>query len=544
MIILTIAAFLRLYNLEAAPGWFLDEGLYFDVARNLRDGERLAGQMEVTFASPYMTAPPVWFLAEAIWMGVFGETMTSFRLFTALCGVVCVGLVAGITRRLANPQAGLWAAAFLAVAPRAVLYSRMAIPYTPAATLLLLWIFATLQTEQHTNRAFKRALWFGVAILAAILAPLTLYYAVALIPAALIWRIAKGYQRFRRAKQKQSEQPPKSNSTIVPTKRLFPTTLLFSAICGGLGLLAFFWSGHHFWSERFPIDFERLRNNVSSAPLFAGRESQIKHWTDYLFRWGGYPSLGFLGFLLLRRRAATLSIVALTVGLAHLVLRRADAIITFIDYPMMAGFPLLCIGVGALIGRGPGLIRGIGLIRSTPRLQQRLTIIAVLFCVALAARSALAIQTEWKHRWVKPTLAFGMLESLQDAKKIAHWANQSIQQSENPKGRLILASTNLWPLLDVPHADANQLMAARGQGSGFYEYPCVSAAKPALQKEMIRIFIEDSFTEHRRSTLETFPDLPPENPWVQLAEAIHTFHTTWPLAYQKGAFSIRARPDL
>ena len=90
---------------------------------------------------------------------------------------------------------------------------------------------------------------------------------------------------------------------------------------------------------------------------------------------------------------------------------------------------------------------------------------------------------------------------------------------------LILASVNLWPLLTTPHSDVNQLMAARGKGSGFYDYDCAGQTTRALREERIAVFVEGPYTELRRQPAYDNPhNLSEDDPWNQLARAIDEFH--------------------
>lgn len=542
--ILLVAAVLRLWGLGTSPGWFLDEGTYFDVARNLLHGKRQVGQMAVTFAAPHMTAPPAWFLAEAAWMAVFGQTMTAFRWLVALCGVACVGLTAGIGRRLGGWKAGLWAAGFLAVAPRAVLYSRLAIPYTPATTAALIWIGSMLVWESGGSPR-RRGFFLVAGCLAAALSPLTLYYGAVVIPAGLVWAAAAwvGWKRGRR--------------------RRSPWPLLLPPVCATVALGSFLAYGWIAWGEAFRLDFRALRANVAPAPP----ATFLRHWIGYLFHWTTYsgpvewvrgvlPFFGFAGLFFLRRRAASLAVGATGFAFALIVLRRLDATVAFVDYPMMTVFPFLCLGLGMLAGRRIWGLFGRG--RSRQRTARNgeesrsplsrgaigKLVVAGGVGVLLAGYSFVALGSGWKKP-NPPTTAFGMIPSLADARAAAERASAFVLNREKGNGAqgLVLASTNLWPLLTVPHGDISQLMAARGRGSGFYKYDCAAEASKALREERIGAVIEGPFTEWRRRPVYTNENhLPPGSPWIDLAHTIDEFHRTWPVAFQAGDYTVRVPP--
>lgn len=522
VVLLLLAVGLRFFQLGSAPGWFLDEGTYFDVARNLLGGERLAGEMRVTFVSPYMTAPPGWFFAEAGWMWLFGETLGAFRALVALCGVLCVALAADIARRLAGPGAGFWTLAFLAVAPRAVLYSRMAIPYMPASMLLLAWFWLLMPCEAARRSAACRGR-SALGILAAALAPLTLYYAVLLIPVGAIWALAAW----------SHTESPKNRCEA---RRVAWSVALAVAVFGAW----MFW-GHWGWGEAFRNDFSALRRDAVPGTL----AQQGRHWLEFLTRWGGFAPAGLLGLLLLRRTPVAIALSLLTLALCHVVLRRADAQILFIDYPLMVVFPFLCVGAGTLAARLTPLARH--LFGATPplRLVARLITVGVaLVFVSLVGRSTLAVATAWKHPWTTPTLAFGMIESFADARAAVEWVNEHQRTAADRYERpLVLASSSLWPLLDGPRADINQLMAARGQGAHFYEYDCRAAASPDLRKERIGVVIEDPMSEHRRVSVHVPGVVAPGNPFIPMAEALEVFHTQWKPVFQCGRYRVLLPPD-
>lgn len=521
IILLFLAVALRFYQLDTAPGWFLDEGTYHDVARNLLGGERLVGEMRVTFASPYMTAPPAWLFAEAGWMGLFGGTMGAFRVLVALCGVLCVALAADIARRLGGPRAGFWTLAFLAVAPRAVLYSRMAIPYTPAAMLLLAWFRLLLPPRGDARTGACRLRWTAASAAAA-LAPLTLYYAILLIPVGAIWAAAI-WSRAESPAGRKAARPIVLSIGVA------------AAVFAGWMLWA-----HWAWGEAFRLDIEALRRNAAAGSL----ERQGRHWLEFLTRWGGFAPAGLLGLLLLRRTASAVALAVMTLFLCHVVLRRLDAQVLFIDYPLMAAFPFLCIGAGTLAARLAPLSRRLFGARPPFRVANRLIPLGVtLIFVILLGRATLAVGTAWKHPLIRPTLAFGMIDSFADARAVADWVNEHQRTSPDRHERpLVLVSSSLWPLLEGPRADINQLMAARGQGAHFYDYACRAAASPDLRNERIGVVIEDPMSEHRRLSARIPGIAPPGSPFFFMAEALDVFHSQWQPAFRRGSYRVLLPP--
>ena len=92
-----------------------DEGRYSEIAREMA----LTGD----FVSPrlnglkYFEKPPLQYWATAIAFRLFGESEFTARLYTALCGLGCVLVVAYAGKRLFNEETGLLAAMVMLSAP-------------------------------------------------------------------------------------------------------------------------------------------------------------------------------------------------------------------------------------------------------------------------------------------------------------------------------------------------------------------------------------------------------------------------------------------
>lgn len=534
-----LAALLRFPRIATAPGWFIDEGIYFDTARNMAGGHAgtVMGQIGAFPVAPYMTAPPAWLWAEAWWMKhVGGFRMEAFRRFVAASGVLCVFLTGLLGRRLATPGVGLAAALLLAVAPRAVLYSRMAIPYTPATALILVAWLACLSAPRRTALRQQAADVIGAS--AAVLSTATLLYAIVLTPAlgAYAWM------------QRRAARP----RTLV----LAQLAVLPLAIPAAVAL----------YITRMPNGPAEagIRRNIElllEASTPAALWLQLVHWWDFLtsmppgpapLRWAGLPIAGFLGLFLLRRGAAARATALLAFLLIHIVLRRLDSAIATIDYPVIPVLPLLCIGAAALLLRSGSLLRArrhaVLSIPALPRLAKRVSpwLIVAAACAGLAT-SGLAIRSNYLHRFVRPALAFGMLDDHRSARETARWIDAFLLEHRTEK-TLVVATPNLWPLFreEMPinnHCDLGQWMLSRGHDAGFYRGVSRNLLLFSPGDHARVLFVEDPFTEQRR----TFPAKDPwpeqiPGAWVETVFWLDYARNNWPVLYQNGSFTVRGRP--
>jgi 4-amino-4-deoxy-L-arabinose transferase-like glycosyltransferase len=137
MLILCLAAYLRLVNLAENPGWYTDEGTEVDVAAHWLQGEMqyMALNQSTLIAARLPLFPMVL-------SGVFrftGVSIYSLRLLTALLGVASVFLLYLYVRLCrADWILALLAALLLALYPDAVLYARIGFMYNLLTPLVLI----------------------------------------------------------------------------------------------------------------------------------------------------------------------------------------------------------------------------------------------------------------------------------------------------------------------------------------------------------------------------------------------------------------------
>jgi 4-amino-4-deoxy-L-arabinose transferase-like glycosyltransferase len=185
-IIVASGAGLRLYHLDHQSLWH-DEAISVTVGsapleRFLSYFKGAPGRLPIEYN------PPAYSFLLHVWFRLIGSGGLEARLLSALAGVLSLGLIFALSRRLFGGAAGLAAAVLLAVSQLGVMFSQEARNYEvflalTLATALLYWV-------AFTGR--RLLTWCGFT-LAAIVMVLTHYYGAFVIlalalHAALYWR--------------------------------------------------------------------------------------------------------------------------------------------------------------------------------------------------------------------------------------------------------------------------------------------------------------------------------------------------------------------
>lgn len=171
MLILVLAAFLRFYNLRANPGWYSDEGAFANVATHLLDGR---WQYFALQGSPLLVGrPPLFFVVLAGAFKLFGVDIAILRGLTGIYGLLTIVLLYFVAHDIWDSTTALLAAAFLAIYPGAVAYSRVGFTYNQLAPLFLLAFYSAWKYGDS-----RRPVWGLVAGLTAGLALATDYLGV------------------------------------------------------------------------------------------------------------------------------------------------------------------------------------------------------------------------------------------------------------------------------------------------------------------------------------------------------------------------------
>ncbi|MDQ3702150.1 MAG: glycosyltransferase family 39 protein, partial [Chloroflexota bacterium] len=117
------------------------------------------------------------------------DRLVAGRLVSVLCGLVNVGLLFALGRRLLSPAVGWIAAGLYVVAPITLLHDRMALydSLVTSGALLVLWTTLAWAERPSTRRSITLGLAMGLALLT----KLSALFFLALVPlAAVLWRPA------------------------------------------------------------------------------------------------------------------------------------------------------------------------------------------------------------------------------------------------------------------------------------------------------------------------------------------------------------------
>lgn len=142
--LLALALGLRCYELTAAAIWG-DEGSSLLLAHY-----SLAG---IWFHAAHDVHPPLYFMLLHGWIGLFGDSILSIRLLSALPGVVSVFLGIWLVQRIANRRTMLLAGLLLALLPTAVRYSQEIRMYSLMGAWLLAATLALVYWVQAPQRS-------------------------------------------------------------------------------------------------------------------------------------------------------------------------------------------------------------------------------------------------------------------------------------------------------------------------------------------------------------------------------------------------------
>jgi uncharacterized membrane protein len=174
---LVLAAFsLRFFHIGQPEIW-LDEAHSFYVTTSIAH----LGTLLLTENSP-----PLYFLLLSGWVNLMGTSETALRLPSAVFGALFVATVVWAGWTFFTRAVGLWAGAFVSIAPIHIYYSQEARPYSLLILLILL-------TYVLLWRALGRGTWtsWALALVSAVLACYTHYFAIlGLLPTALLLRFS------------------------------------------------------------------------------------------------------------------------------------------------------------------------------------------------------------------------------------------------------------------------------------------------------------------------------------------------------------------
>jgi len=186
-LIVVVAAILRFVNLSTTPGWWPDEGVMLNIATNLSHGKM---QM-FSFTYPMNPHPPLFFLLGVPFIKIFGSSILSLRILSALLGTASTIIAFLIGRKMKNDLAGLLSALLVAVTPAIILTSRIALSYELLSTLYLLTLLLVLVWDQK-----KRDVMLVLASVVAGLCTITSYGGVVAIVFLLVFVAFRNWRKL------------------------------------------------------------------------------------------------------------------------------------------------------------------------------------------------------------------------------------------------------------------------------------------------------------------------------------------------------------
>ncbi len=174
-VIVLAGAALRLYNLEGYPsGVHGDEAEFGLIAQSI-----LEGRGPNPFGVAFLGDPSMFLFVEAPFVALFGHTIFTIRLCSALAGVLTLPAFYILLRRLFGVRPALLGLALLAGSAVHINYSRMALNIPEVELLACLAIYSLWRGHRSSSRLW----WFCAGVLAAL--SVYFYFAARILPVVL-----------------------------------------------------------------------------------------------------------------------------------------------------------------------------------------------------------------------------------------------------------------------------------------------------------------------------------------------------------------------
>lgn len=161
-LLFVVAAFLILFNLGKTALVDFDEGIYANVAKELRHS---GDYLRLTFDGVnWFEKPPLYFWLTAPMIELFQATSYAVRIWPALMGVGTVILVYFLTKRLFGQTSAFFASLILLTSTHFIYFSRNGILESPVTFFMVLsiWFFFKAQEKPWWLLPFGASLALGV----------------------------------------------------------------------------------------------------------------------------------------------------------------------------------------------------------------------------------------------------------------------------------------------------------------------------------------------------------------------------------------------
>jgi 4-amino-4-deoxy-L-arabinose transferase-like glycosyltransferase len=489
---LLLAAYLRLANVAANPGWYTDEGTHLDIARHLLRGE--VQYLAVNQSWLLFSRLPLfeWLLSGAALLG--GVSMLTLRTLTGALGVITVAvLYLAVRRSTRDVWLALLAALLLAIYPPAVLYSRFGFSYNLLAPLVVMALWGLVE---YSGARSKR--WLAASALSIGLGAISdLWMLVMLAPFALIVLM----RNWRNALWS------------------VPLALLPLVLYAGIMLLVA--------PQALVFDLRFVLLRVSQL-TFEQQAATLWQNITTLTAQDAWLIVGTIGLALLQPARLRWSALAFLV-IPFVLLGRTTALFSLTFYYLIPLLPLVALGVASVIRWGAVWLArwmnpAAGKAKSAKADWMERGVIGAVSVVLLISAAGLVQQVRDGFR----TDIDGFLLDPIAAREAAAFVNQRVSADE-----VIIAAPTLAWALNAQVADAQMPSAYRGVAT-----PHLPGDVPADRwafdpsTERARYIIVDNLW--RNWAVVNVPGLPA---MLQEIEA-------WPLAWRRGEIAIYENPEV
>ena len=460
LLILALAAYLRLANHAVDPGWYTDEGTHIDIAHNLLCGR--VQYLAINRSTLLFAKLPLFeiLLAGLLGLGVGDSGIGTLRAFTGVLGVVSVAVLYLIVRRTQRGNTRylpLLSALMLAIYPRAVLYNRFGFSYNLLAPLVLLsylglWEYLNTTTprmgSEHgidSERSNSRCGWLVLAALAVGIGGVSDLWIFALVP---VMALVISMRRWR--------DIPWSLTLVLLPFGLYAVVMLVNS------------------PHSFLFDLRYTLSRLNRLSLL-GQLRMLTLNYIVLISQDWWVPLGMVGLFMLRpARLQRLSLVLFLLPI--IILGRTAALFSLSSYYMIPLLPFVALGMATLVERAVPtvsrlvrdgldiLLKGWGW-PSTPPVWQRvrgklLTVGTNLALLSLIATPFLvsATSTVDQIRDGFTTSIDPFLIDPGDARQVAEFVKDRISPDD-----LVIASPGVVWLFHAKRADFVMSLAFTGQ---------------------------------------------------------------------------------
>jgi len=439
--ILSLASFLRIKNLDSMPGWYSDEGTLVEIAQNINRGKRQ--YLGITKSNLIAARMPLFPILLAGLFNLFGSSIYTLRLFTATLGVISVGLLYWVVKCVFSNERkylAILSAFLLAIYPESILFNKLGFSYNLLALLVLLMIWSISEYLKTENVAWL--ILGGVFVGLGSMSDLLMLVFIPVV--GLSGFIKKGKHALW--------------GTLV--------SLLPFSIYSILSLL--------FNTSPFVFDYKFTFLRLGTIPLLAQYPVIVFNYASLIFR-DYWWSLAVIGFFILHKSFSRM-IVLLSFFIPLIFLGRTANLTEAGFYYLLPLFPVLSIGVASLLEKGIPVVKDLsfrGLDHALEKfgwkenldifgeIRRLLLLIGSSLIIFLVVLSPFVITTFLNFNnktGIQTHKISPLLVNMQDAQKAIMYVNKNLSQDD-----LVIASPALAWAIEANATDFQQSLAFMGK---------------------------------------------------------------------------------